>query len=240
MNFTHNLVVAGFALTAMLTDPVPADDAMLIKGEDDFFLQLDKQAGESLVDFLDLASTLLDTPIEYSPVEVGDTRMFVTGTITVPKKDLRSFVEMMLEMKDFMLVEEEYGERTILRVLRNDVYNTRQPSRHWMGDAKNVLAADMESWRNRRALITTTVSLHNILARDAQRSLAPYIDERVGSVRSIENSNALVITAKANVVYKMLEVVQTIDIPSELKTGPSALGQRVSQVEDRLAALEDS
>lgn len=75
--------------------------------------------------------------------------------------------------------------------------------------------------------------------RDAQRSLEPYIDERIGSVRSIEKSNALVITAKANAVYKMLEVVQTIDIASELKTGSSHLGERVSQVEERLAALED-
>jgi type II secretory pathway component GspD/PulD (secretin) len=188
------------------------------------------------VDFLELMGVLLDTPIEYSPMLVGDIRVYVTGRVEVAKKDLRGFMEMILESKCFLLVEAPYGDRIVLRVMSTRSHH----SRPWMAYAINLAPGEIESWKNRRALVTTSVLLHNIDSRSALASFSPFIDTNTGSVRNVENSNALIITARANAVYKLLDLVRAVDIPSEREGASGTLMRRMSEIEGRLAELEDS
>ncbi len=198
----------------------------------EYTLHFDHVTGERLEDLLLLAQELLDMPVKYNPAEVSDVRIRIVGPAVVSEAELRGFIETVLYMYDFLLLEESYGQRRLLQAVRVGI-PTRGPGARIVAHATVVPLEELPNWEGRRAMISVTLPLKHIDARETMAAFSTMVDQQVTQVRHVASANLLTFTGPAQVVISVVRHAQSFDVANE-----SAGIGRIAQLEERLDALE--
>ncbi len=196
---------------APLPAPLPQD---ITTSGDEFVLQFDEENGEKLLDFIDLAKVLLGRPIMYKRAEVSDARIQIVGPIRVQQKDFYLFFQAVLRAYDFIVLD--YGPQgsSFLEIRK---ISAGGAGRGGAGPKSQAPIVPMELLhlyaQNPAVLITTSIPLKYVDARNAMSTFNPFFDTQIEQVRSVENSNSLVLTGFGTNVWGAYQLVGLVDVP---------------------------
>jgi len=211
MSFAPLVIAAALGLPAA----VRAQD--VTTSGDSYILQFDEEAGEKLIDFIDLAKVILGRPIKYDRAQVSDVRIQIVGPITIKKDDFYLFFQAVLRAYEFIVGDYGPEGSTFLSVVRitPGAGGGRSPG---TGLGKNTspivpIEALPLYAQNPAVLITTSIPLKYVDARNVMGTFAPFFDSQIESVRAVENSNSLVVTGFGNNVWGAYQLVGLIDVP---------------------------
>jgi hypothetical protein len=196
-------------------------------------LPLDENHSIYLGDLLRLASEKLDIPLLYSEPEVQDQTYYFTSKVSIPAAEFQGYFERMLLEKEHAYVQVGEGSSAVHRVMA-----LRPSSRQLSIPPRFVSFESLGDYANRGILITVAIPLRYIEARSALQSLNPFfMNSQVESLRSVDNSNSLILTAFTPKVIQIVELIKRMDIEGEALIMP--LKRKILELENRLAALED-
>jgi len=103
---------------------------------------------------------------------------------------------------------------------------------------------EVKDYADRGILITTHVPLKHIDARETLTSLNPFFtNQAMGSVRTVQKSNGLIITSFATKVHTMVKLIKIMDNDAgdyllPIYTMNTELKERVAALEKKVAELE--
>jgi type II secretion system protein D len=216
-------ILTTVAALAILAGSVGAQDIELAPGNDlvkgmgdNWIFQFDEENGESMIDFIHLGKVLLRRPIKFEPAEVGDTRIFIIGPVTVEKAKYYQFFQAVLKAYNFIIMD--YGPRgsSFLSIQKIGVggAGSRSGGAFIKSKAPIVPMDRLHEYSEDPAtLITTSIPLKYIEARSAMASFQPYFDTTIEGIRNVENSNSLVITGFGTNVWGAFQLVGLVDVP---------------------------
>ncbi len=182
---------------------------------DALVLQFDEENGEKLVDFIDLAKVILQKPIKYNRPEVSDTRIQIVGPITVVRDDFYLFFQAVMRAYDFIVVDYGPEGSTFLSVQKITAGGgARAGGAFVKAQAPIVPQEDLVKFKDNPAvLITTSIPLKYVDARNAMSTFNPFFDTQIEQVRAVENSNSLVLTGFGTNVWGAYQLVGLVDVP---------------------------
>lgn len=181
-----------------------------------YVLQFDEQNGEKLDDFIDLAQKLLGRPIRYEPGETANTKIQIIGPQTVEKKRFYQYFQAVLKAYDFLIIE--YGPEGA-NFLSVQKITAGGGGRGGAGgtiksQAPVVSIEDLHKYEDDPAtLITTSIPLKYVNARDQLNTVQPMFDTSIEIVRPVDNANQLVITGFGSHLWGAWQLIQLIDVP---------------------------
>ncbi|MHC4845012.1 MAG: secretin N-terminal domain-containing protein, partial [Planctomycetota bacterium] len=203
-------------LTALLAAPGASAQDITVQGEY-YVLQFDEAEGEPLVDFIDLAKSILQRPMKYDRQEVGNVFLFVVGHQTVRRDQFYQYFQAILKAHDFIVVNYGPPEASFLSIQKITAGSGSRGSTgggFLKSQAPVVDLADLDRYQHDPAsLITTSIGLRYIDARSTMSTLTPYFDTSIELVRNVENANNLVITGFGSHVWGANELLKLIDVP---------------------------
>jgi type II secretory pathway component GspD/PulD (secretin) len=182
--------------------------------DDHFILQFDEENGEKLLDFIDLAKVILGRPIKYVRQEVSEVRIQIVGPITVKRDDFELFFQAVLRAYDFIVVNYGPDGSTFLSVQKITAGGAGRTGAFVKAQAPIVPIDELEAYsQNPAILITTSIPLKYVDARNAMSTFNPFFDTQIEQVRSVENSNSLVLTGFGTNVWGAYQLVGLVDVP---------------------------
>jgi general secretion pathway protein D len=203
-------------LTAVLAAPGASAQDITVQGEY-YVLQFDEAEGEPLVDFIDLAKSILQRPMKYDRQEVGNVFLFVVGHQTVRRDQFYQYFQAILKAHDFIVVNYGPPEASFLSIQKITAGSGSRGSAggsFFKSQAPVVDVSDLGKFQHDPAtLITTSMPLRYIDARSTMSTLTPYFDTSIELVRNVENANNLVITGFGSHVWGAHQLLQLIDVP---------------------------
>ncbi len=205
------LLLACLALLA----PRAAGQDITILG-DDYSLQFDEQEGEKLDDFINLAQKLLGRPIRYVPQETGDVTIRIIGPQKIQQARFYQYFQAVLKAYGFLIAEYGPDGANFLSVTKITPGGAgRAGSGVAIASQAPVVALeDLDTYENDPAtLITTSIPLKYVNARDQLTTLNNMFDNQIEQVRAVENANQLVITGFGTHVWGANQLLKLIDLP---------------------------
>jgi general secretion pathway protein D len=182
--------------------------------DDSYILQFDEENGEKLIDFIDLAKVLLSRPIKYNRPEVSEAKIQIVGPITVRREDFYLFFQAVLRAYDFIVVDYGPEGSTFLSVQKITAGGARGGGAFVKAQAPIVPIELLHLYaQNPAVLITTSIPLKYVDARNAMSTFNPFFDTQIEQVRSVENSNSLVLTGFGTNVWGAYQLVTLVDVP---------------------------
>jgi general secretion pathway protein D len=183
---------------------------------DKYVLQFDEQNGEKLEDFIDLAQKLLGRPIRYDPGEIANTKIQIIGPQSVEKARFYQYFQAVLKAYDFLIIE--YGpEGANFLSVQKITAGGRQGGGAGgtiKSQAPVVAIEDLHKYEDDPAtLITTSIPLKYVNARDQLNTVQPMFDTSIEIVRPVDNANQLVITGFGSHLWGAWQLIQLIDVP---------------------------
>ena len=203
-----------FAAPAAAQDTGP--DITVFEGK--YTLQFDEQQGEKLEDFINLAQKLLNRPIRYDQQEVANTQIRIIGPQVIQQERFYQYFQAILKAYDFLIVEFGPKGANFLSVQKIGPAAGARGAGGGAGILKSqapvVKVEDLQQFENDPAtLITTSIPLHYVNARDQMATLQNMFDAQIEQVRAVENANQLVITGFGTHVWGAWQLIQLIDLP---------------------------
>jgi len=216
------------ALTAAQEDPAPE----VLAVQDGSVALSVGGSGIGMLDLLELSEELLGLPVIYNPQEIGDMRIFGSGTVRCELAQFRGLLDELLLSFDFVTWDTQAGEHAmhVRRVA---------PGRGVAGPPLpgQVVTLGQVPPRN-TATYTAVFPLRHIDARSAMASFVPLLGHHHESLRNVGSSNALIVTALSMAKLQMIaDLLAAVDVappePSE------ELEDAVERLTDRVRALEE-
>ena len=209
------LLSATLALAALLGLPAAAAAQDVTTSGDDYVLQFDEENGEKLIDFIDLAKVILGRPIKYDRAQVSDIRIQIVGPIKVRRDDFYLFFQAVLRAYDFIV--SDYGPEGSRFLSVQRITAGGAAGRPGQGGKVHAPIVPMELLelyaQNPAVLITTSIPLKYVDARNAMSTFTPFFDTQIEQVRAVENSNSLVLTGFGTNVWGAFQLVGLVDVP---------------------------
>ncbi len=207
-------IVLSAALVLLGAPPASAQDIEFT--EDNYFsIQFDEMEGEKLEDFIDLARNILHQPIKYNPAEVGDVRIRILGPQRVHPDDFYKYFQAVLKAYEFIVVNYGPEGSSFLSIQRVTAGGPRGGGFSAARSGAPVVPVErLDEFRDNPAtLVTTSIPLKYIPARETMSTFSTMFDQQLEQVRNVENSNSLVITAFGSNVWYAYQLIQLIDVP---------------------------
>ncbi len=210
---------------ASVGGPACAQKVFDVKEQDgSLVFSFDELNGTSMRDFVAMYQKLTgkviqydikDLPGEDQPGGQGDVKIWFFGRKLVPRNKLDLYFGAVLRSLDYLLIQigsEEAGFLSLRKLGpqagRGAFYKTM---------ARIVTAEELDLVaENPGLLVTTSLTTHFILARDAVATLAPYFqDGAAENIRNIENTNTILVTGFANTLVGVRRLIKEIDTKPE-------------------------
>jgi len=193
---------------------VPAWSQDIEVSGDSYVLQFDEVEGERLEDFIHLAKSLLGRPIKYNAAELADTRIRIVGPQTVRRDLFFQYFQAVLKSYDFIVTEYGPQDGNFLSVTKVIPGGGGRGASFLKTQAPVVDYRDLEDYRDNPAtLITTSIPLQYIEARNAMSALSSYFDNFIETIRNVENANNLIVTGFGTTVWGVYQLLQLMDVP---------------------------
>ncbi len=203
---------------ALLAVPFPraAAQDITVSG-DEYILQFDEANGEKLQDFIDLAKSILQRPINFDPQQVSGLSIRIVGPQRVKQKQFYQYFQSVLKAYDFIVVDYGPEGSSFLSIQKIGVGGAGGRSGGAgiiKSQAPVVDIADIGNYRHDPGtLITTSMPLKYIDGRSAMATFQPFFDGQIEQVRNVENQNTLVVTGFGSHVWGAWQLAQLIDLP---------------------------
>jgi hypothetical protein len=218
---------------AALTAPVS-----LVDGGSAVRLVLD---GVRVADFLAAAQPILGVPIQSLPDEVVPPALHQTGEQRVPLAKFRDAFDAVLQREGFWSWDDTNGGAPII-VVRHALtgkFLGNIPFTAPVIGLDELAAGPTE----RGPQYTTIFPLKHIPPRDLLAVVSSFLDIANETVRQVEGSNQLLVTASREHLLAMRDALAQMDVPGPQAPGVelqvSALKLELFDVEKRLKALEN-
>ncbi len=177
----------------------------------------------------------------YDPKELNSERLSFAGSVTVPKERFLAFFDRCLREREIVHLETAESGQTI-----HTLFKLGQPSSRAsiMLKQRAPILSNEEVLRlsDRATLVTTTVSLKNLPAREAVNSLSQYFSEQATeTIRNIEGTEMIVMTGRASSVAAIVRMLAEMDAKAVESPEPKAIEKmenRLRKVEAEVAALQ--
>jgi general secretion pathway protein D len=208
-------LAAALVLAALLGPLLPSARAQNIEvfGED-YIMQFDEQNGEKLEDFINLAQKLLNRPIRYDPGDVSNTIIRIIGPQKIRQERFFQYFQAVLKAYDFLIVEFGPNGANFLSVQKMQQGGRPGGTGILKSQAPVVPLEELDRYEDDPAtLITTSIPLHYVNARDQLTTLQNMFDSTIEQVRHVENANQLVITGFGTHVWGAWQLIKLIDLP---------------------------
>jgi general secretion pathway protein D len=203
---------AALVLAVLLIPAARAQDITTVGN--DYILQFDEQNGEKLEDFINLAQKLLGRPMRYDPNDVSSTVIRIIGPQTIAQDRFYQYFQAVLKAYDFLIVEFGSEGANFLSVQKMQQGGRPGGTGILKSQAPVVAVEDLDKYKNDPAtLITTSIPLHYVNARDQLTTLQNMFDSTIEQVRHVENANQLVITGFGTHVWGAAQLIKLIDLP---------------------------
>jgi hypothetical protein len=183
---------------------------------------------------------LTGEPFYYEPRDLKDHRLFIKGTVRIPKDKLMSFFELSLRHLDFVHLEFLEGEKRF-----HVLHKLGQQARGLTAlksQARVIDVSELPGLADRWTLVTTNYDCKNLPAREAVTVLTLYFaDSATESIRNIEGTETIIMTGFAANLASQVAMLDRIDAAVAASPGfvpPRTLEKRLAELEKRLAALE--
>jgi type II secretory pathway component GspD/PulD (secretin) len=216
--------------------PVAANDLVGLPLKADFTL--------NLTELLTFASKTLDITILFDAHVTDDIIYQFTGPVKVAAEKFQGFFERLLLQKQFIFAGTGDDQAAIYAVL--DTTQSRGMSMIQAAShaAETITMADLPAYADRGILINIAVPLKHIHARETMTSLNTYFQNQViERVRPVDLGNALIITAPAVKVCRIVELIHQMDRPpvepaKTVQDRIQGLEKKVEALEKEIAALK--
>jgi general secretion pathway protein D len=211
----RSMLPAALVLVVLVLQP-PTAAQNIVSSDGHYVLQFDEANGEKLIDFIDLTKVILGRPIKYLPQEMSDVRIHIAGPMTVQHDDFYLFFQAVLRAYGFIVVDYGPEGSTFLSIQR--IQGGATQGRGGGGFAKAqapIVPVELLHLysQNPAELITTSIPLKYVDARSAMSTFNPFFDSQIEQVRSVDNSNSLVITGFGTNVWGAYQLVGLVDVP---------------------------
>lgn len=247
----------GALLLAALAAPSVAFAQNEIVDGDYLIIQFDEVEGTPLDDFIKYCEVKTGLQLHYNGQDTKETKLKFIGKKRIATKEFWSYFQAVLKSQDFVCVpygniaapgRELEGPDTgffAIRKSSGSANNTRPG--YIKTQAPVVSAAELERFKYDPGIVlTTSFPLRYVSAQEATNTLNAYFtDPQLESVRSVTNSNTLVMTGFAQTLAQMQRLIELLDTqPSEYKPQFAkfdlqfASAEEIKPIVDQLIAAE--
>jgi len=185
--------------------------------EDYYYLQFDETNGAPIEELIDLCKEITGFPIKYNKQEVEGQMIVILGVQRV-KRNKQSFFEYFQSvMVSYEFICSSYGPEESPYFITVQKLGSGPRSGMIQSQAPVIPREMLEEYKdNPGMLITTTIPLKYIAARDMISSLSSLVGQgamSLESIRPVENANSLVITSFATKVWGISKLIALMDVP---------------------------
>ncbi len=184
---------------------------------DHYLIQFDETKGIPLVEFIALCRKITQKPIKYNEVEIQDQKILILGMQKIDRdpKSFFAYFQSVLISYDFICAS--YGPvDSPYFITVQKLTATGQKATMIQALAPVVLRENLGEYKdNPGMLITTTIPLRYIEARNMLSSLTPLFQHGgpgLESVRNVDNANSLIITGFATKVWGVSKLIELMDV----------------------------
>jgi len=219
-----------------------------LKGESELItLPSNEDFSMPLNSFIQFSSRTLDIPIVYNPHETNDIKIQFSSEVRVQRSEFLGYFERLLLDMGFIHLISGKGNAEVHKVMNMTGLARPNGALAFQSSALVLPLGMLDAYAQRGIIITTTIPLKHLRARDCMTSLMVYFQNssQFESIRPLESTNSLMITGLAIKVSKIYELIKLSDIAS---SGDSALSpsimasqdlmSRIEKLEKKVAALE--
>jgi hypothetical protein len=179
--------------------------------------------------------------LQVERADVYGIRISVQGTQRVERDRFREALDELLLRYGFWTCDADSGGSTVILVFKPLVSRPGKVKLPFTPPV--VTAAELAAGPARRCpLYTTTFQLIHVQARDLLTTSMSMFDAHVETLRHVERSNQLLVTASREHLLTFRDALAQMDVPgprpSAWEAQLDAIGKRLTDLEQRLTALE--
>jgi general secretion pathway protein D len=219
------LLAAFLVLTPNLSGQDPAQDAYEFDTDEEaYYIQFNEGEGTPLKDLIILCQDVTMYPIQFQEAEVEDQRIYIIGKQKIKKsrKGFFEYFQSVLISYEFICAPYGPEDDPFFITIRRMTPAARQGGMDlFRAQAPVVEMNEIAKYKdNPGMLITTTIQLKYIAARETMTSLNFYFqNQQLESIRPVENSNSLILTGFANKIYYITKLLKLMDVePIEIES----------------------
>lgn len=228
MKFIPALVKTLFVLSAVLSLPATllAQAQYEFDSDDDhYYIQWNEGEGTPLKELIILCQDVTGYAIQYQEAELQDTRIFIIGKQKIKRSKQGFFAYFQSVLISYEFICAPYGpeDDPFFITIRKMTARPGGGADLFKAQAPVVPKENLAQYKdNPGMLITTTIQLKHIPARDTMTSLQHFFQaagaQQLESIRPIENSNSLILTGFANKIYYVALLIKLMDVePIEIE-----------------------
>jgi len=186
--------------------------------ENYYYLQFDETNGVPIEEIIDLCKEITGYAIKYNKQEVKDQVILILGVQRVGRESKSFFEYFQSVMVSYDFICSAYGpEESPYFITVQKLTQAGQRTGLAQSQAPVIARERLDEYKdNPGMLITTTIPLRYISARDMITSLNTMISQgamSLESIRPVENANSLVITSFATKVWGIAKLIELMDVP---------------------------
>jgi len=193
---------------------------------------------EKLVTF---ASEVIGRPLLFKNVNLPSTSIQFTGAVRIPVSEFQGYFERLLLNNGYTYLINGKGETAVHTVARSEQVYQSHSGRSCISGL-SVPINKLGDYSNRGILITFTYQLKHINARQTLTTMSPYFTQgNFESVRSVDDSNSLLITMLGFKAIDLVKSLKELDIetPDNMNTIPiHRQGKVIHDLKTAIAELE--
>ena len=214
-------MIGFFVLVSALVLPATAfgqADIEIEEQDEYYYIQFNEGEGTPLKDLIILCQNITDYPIQFQEAEITDQRIFIIGRQKIKKTQQGFFEYFQSVLVSYEFICAPYGPEDdpfFITIKKMTPTSAQRGGDLFKAQAPVVPIDDIDKYKDSPGrLITTTIQLKYIDARNALQSLNPYFMQNASleSLRSVDQSNGLIITAFANKAYYIKLLLELMDV----------------------------
>lgn len=239
--FTAIIVALIFTIQPLWAAEPDEAEKVPLKGSGSYItLPLSSDLSISLTSFIEVAGKQLGFPIAYPPISTNDHTLTFTAEVKIPSDGFLGFFERLLLDHGFLHLVSGKGDSEIHQVVSVEQTIRAQQTHIFQSSAILVPYDKLNEYARRGTLITTSVPLEHIRARECMTTIQIYFQSHFSNyiewVRPLESANRLIISGPASKVCKVCDLIKLSDVPVDPNVDTD-LKSRVKQLEAKVDAL---
>jgi len=190
---------------------------------DYYYIQFNEGEGTPMMKLITLCQDVTGYAIQYNEADVQDIMIHIIGKQRIRKSETGFFEYFQSVLISYEFICAPYGPEEdpfFITIKKMSSSAAGRGTELFKAQAPVIPLEEIEKYKdNPGRLITTTFQLEHIESRQAITSLNPYFpNQQLETIRPVENSNSLIITAFANKVYYITKLVKLMDVePKEVE-----------------------